>query len=231
MSLAKTWFSGSALVVFLLLACSPSLAYSQAAVDSYNHGVNLTSGGNYTLAVAAFENATAIEPGYFEAWNGIADVLNRNGQFEEALAASNRSLSINPDYVDGWINRGQILYNIGYKYEDAAHDTDKANQLYAEQLDAFDRAIAIDPQNADAWFNRAYALAGLKRYDEAIADFDKVQALDPSYPNLAANRKIAVQLRDASVPVYADYSIPVAAALAAIVGAVVWFTLKRKKSG
>ena len=46
------------------------------------------------------------------------------GQFNDALAASNRSLEIYPGYVNGWINRGQILYNIGYWYEDVAHDTD-----------------------------------------------------------------------------------------------------------
>ena len=35
----------------------------------------------------------------------------------------------------------------------------------------------------------------MKRYDEAIAAFSKVQVLDPTYPNLAANKRIAEQNR------------------------------------
>ena len=231
MTLAKCGMLGLAVIVSVLLVCPPSLAYSPAAVDSFNQGLNQTAQGNYTLAVESFGNAVSLEPGYFEAWNGIADALNRNSQFEEALSASNRSLMINPNYVEGWINRGQILYNIGYKYEDVAHNTAMADELYAEQLDAFDKAISIDPQNADAWFNKAYALAGMKRYDEAIADFDKVKSLDPDYPNLAANRKIAVQLRDASTPVYARYALPIAIAGIAVIGAGAWYFMKRKESG
>ena len=36
----------------------------------------------------------------------------------------------------------------------------------------------------------------MQRYDEAIAAFDQVKVIDPSYPNLQKNREIAVQLRD-----------------------------------
>ena len=149
-----------------------------------------------TGAIAVYTRAVSLEPAYFEAWNGIADALNRDGQFNEALVASNRSLEIQPAYVNGWINRGQILYNIGYRYEDVAHDMVKADALYAEQLQAFEKAVSLEPDNAEAWFNKGYALAGMKRYDEAIAAFDRVKVIDPSYPNLQKNREIAVQLRD-----------------------------------
>ena len=78
----------------------------------------------------------------------------------------------------------------------SAHNTAAADALYAEQLTAFEKAVALDPNNAEAWFNKGYALAGMKRYDEAIAAFDQVKVIDPSYPNLEKNREIAVLLRD-----------------------------------
>ena len=186
------------LFVLLLTAsiCIPVSAYSADATNLYTAGRDLTESGNYTGAVAAYSNAITLEPSYYEAWDGMADALNRNEQFNDALAASNRSLEIHPDYVKGWINRGQILYNIGYWYEDVAHDTATANALYAEQLTAFEKALSLDPDNAEAWFNKGYALAGMRRYDEAIAAFDQVKIIDPSYPNLQKNREIAVQLRD-----------------------------------
>jgi len=186
------------LIVLLIITfiCIPVSAYSADAMSLYNSGYNLTVSGNYTGAVASYDKAITLEPEYFEAWNGIADALNRNGDFNDALAASNRSLEINPLYVDGLINRGQILYNIGYRYEDVAHDTVTANILYAEQVSAFEKAVSLDPDNAEAWFNKGYALAGMKRYDEAIAAFDRVKVIDPTYPNLQKNREIAVQLRN-----------------------------------
>lgn len=200
-----TAVTGRALILLFLIIsiCFPVSAYSTASVNFYHSGLDLTKSGNYPGAVAAYNNAIALEPSYFEAWDGMADAFNRNGQFNEALAASNHSLEINPGYVKGWINRGQILYTIGYWYEDVAHDTVTANARYTEQLTAFEKAIVLDPNSAEAWFNNGYALAGMQRYDEAIAAFDRVRVIDPSYPNLQKNREIAVQLRDkaASSPV------------------------------
>lgn len=176
--------------------CIPVAAYSADATNLYNAGRERMELGSYTDAIAAYNNAISLDPSFFEAWDGLADALNRNGQFNDALAASNRSLEINPDYVQGWINHGQILYNIGYWYEDTAHNMAAADALYTEQLTAFEKAVALDPTNAEALFNKGYALAGMKRYNEAIAAFDQVKTINPSYPNLEKNREIAVLLRD-----------------------------------
>jgi len=194
----KTTVPAKALMAlfFIAILCIPVSAYSADATDLYNTGREFMESGNYTEALAAYNDAIALEPLYYEAWDGLADALNRNGQFNDALAASNRSLTLHPEYVQGWINRGQILYNIGYWYEDTVHNIPAADALYAEQVTAFEKAITLDPTSAEAWFNKGYALAGMKRYDEAIAAFDQVKVIDPSYPNLEKNRKIAVQLRD-----------------------------------
>jgi tetratricopeptide (TPR) repeat protein len=156
----------------------------------------------------------SLEPSYFEAWNGKADALNRAGNFTEALAASDQVIARKPDYVQGWINRGYILYNLG---------------RYDEELNAYETAIRINPKSAAAWFNKGYSLAGMKRYDEAIAAFDKVRALDPTYPNLEANRRIAEQSRDAITPFYVKYAAPLGVAALFIIGALVWYIAVRKK--
>ncbi len=194
------------LLAIFTLAVPHASAYAAGAVAQYSAAAELLESGNSSGAAAAFSQAVALDPVFFEAWNGLADALNREGRFSEALAASNRSLEINPEYVTGWINRGQILYNIGYQYEDTARDMKRANLLYDEQLAAFEKAISLDNSSAEAWFNKGFALGGMKRYDEAIAAFDVVYSLDPSYPNLLKNREIAVQLRDQSAP---GTSVPV----------------------
>ncbi|MGA2918281.1 tetratricopeptide repeat protein [Methanoregula sp.] len=220
-------------VVFFLVLLAfviPVSAYSDEAVAWYSQGNAFLQSQNYTQAVSAYDHAVALEPQYFEAMNAKADALNRDGKFVDALSASEQSLSVNPDYVTGWINRGQILYNIGYEYEDQVHNMTEADEYYTYQLQAFDKAIELDPTNAEAWFNKAYALAGMKRYDEAIDDFDKVRALNPNYPNLAKNREIAVQLRDASTPVYVKYAGIIIGGIILCAGVALWFFFLREKT-
>jgi tetratricopeptide (TPR) repeat protein len=217
------------LLLLLLATCAPALAYSADADALYGEGNALVASDNLTGAIAAYDQAIALEPGFYEAWDAKADALNRDGRFSEALDASNRALDINTSYVRGWINRGQILYNIGYVYEDQKQDATRANEYYNQQLLAFEKAISLDPENAEAWFNKAYALAGMQRYDEAIAAFDEVKSLDPTYPKLEQNRQIAEKLRDSVTPVYVKY-LPVIVGIAAIiVGFIVWFVFLREK--
>jgi tetratricopeptide (TPR) repeat protein len=200
--------------IILSCACIPASAYESNATGWYEQGTALIKNKSYTDAVAAFDNAISSEPSYFEAWNGKADALNRAGNFTEALAASDRVMALNPDYVQGWINRGYILYNLG---------------RYDEELNAYETAIRINPKSAAAWFNKGYSLAGLKRYDEAIEAFDKVKELDPAFPNLEANRRIAEQNRDAITPFYVKYGPALVVTGIFITGAVVWYLVVRKK--
>lgn len=193
----------------------PVSAYSREAVTLYDTGHALIASGNYTDAVLAFDHATAIEPGYFEAWNEKADALNRAKQYNDALEASDQAVLINPNYVQGWINRGYILYNLG---------------RYDDELKAYERAIEIDPTSAEAWFNRGYALAAMSWYDEAIQSFDRVAELNYSYPNLQANRHIAEKNRDASTPFIVKYAPWLTLFCFFIIGFSWWIHRKRKNT-
>jgi tetratricopeptide (TPR) repeat protein len=202
--------------LLVLMIALPATAYSAPADSSYSTGLQLTSAGEYSRAVAAFDQAIAQEPAYFEAWNGKADALNRDGQYDLALQASDRTLAIRSSFSQGWINRGYILYNLG---------------RYDEELLAYEKAITLDPDNAEAWFNRGYALAGMGRYDEALRSFDKVAAINTAYPNLEANRRIAEKNRDAATPFYIRYAvwILVAAIVLAYAGVLIYGRRTRKR--
>jgi tetratricopeptide (TPR) repeat protein len=216
-------------VLALLFLFVPALAYSPEAVALYEKGNAFVAADDPASAIAAYDQAVSLEPEYFEAWDARADALNRNGQFSEALESSSRALAINSRYVPGWINRGQILYNLGYVYEDQKNDPAKANEYYLQQVQAFEKAIALDPANADAWFNKGYALAGMKQYDEALAAFDKVKELNPSYPKIDKNRQIAQQLKDSMTPAYITYAPVIIGVVLVIIGIVFWAIFLREK--
>jgi len=184
--------------LLLCLCITPAAAaYSVKAQSAYDNGLQLIREGNYTQAVAAFDQAVMLEPAFFEAWNAKADALNRDRQYTAALGASDQALLLDPSYPQGWINRGYILYNLG---------------RYDEELLAYEKAIALDPGNAEAWFDRGYSLAALKQYDEALRSFDQVAKINPAYPNLEANRRIAEKNRDAETPFSSRYAVWIIAA-------------------
>ena len=191
--------------ILLLAFFFVSIAAAAPSGDAHglvSQGDALIKTKNYSEALAAYDQAIFLDKNNFNAWNGKADALNRAHSFTEALAASDTALALEPSNTRGWINRGYILYNLG---------------RYDDELKAYETAISREPDNAQAWFNKGYSLAGMKRYDEAIAAFDKVRALQPDYPNLAANRRIAEQLRDASTPVYIRYAPELAGILLLVV--------------
>jgi tetratricopeptide (TPR) repeat protein len=213
----------------LLFLSVPASGYSPDAVTLYEQGTALVAADNLSGAITSFDQALLLEPEYYEAWDARADALNRDGQFSRALESSTRALAINSSYLPGWINRGQILYNLGYVYEDQKKDPVKANEYYLQQIQAFEKAIALDPTNADAWFNKAYALAGMKKYDEAIAAFDKVKELDPAYPKIDKNREIARQLKDSVTPFYVTYAPVIIGIAAILIGILFWTLFLREK--
>jgi tetratricopeptide (TPR) repeat protein len=229
------------LILLFLAACifalPPALSDPTDAAGWYATGQSLTSAGNFSAGAAAYKQAIALDPNNAEAWNGLADVLNRAYKYtadplatlDLALEASNTSLALNASSPSAWINHGYILYNIGYYYQDQLKDQATANVYYTEQLDSFNKAISVDPNNAEAWFNKGYALCGMGRCTEGVAAFQQVESLDPSYPYLQLNLAQAEKLAADETPFYVKYASEIVMAAIAIVAAAFWYIAVRKK--
>jgi len=234
-------YTYAAPLAFLLVLCAclilPVTADPADAAGWYAAGENLTAQNTYTLALQAYDQAIMLDPSFAAAWNGRADVLNRAHRNTQdplatlnlALTASDKALALNSTSVPFWINRGQILYNIGYYYKDTAGDQATASKYFNDQLSAFEKATALEPDNPDAWFNRAYALCGMGRCSEGVDDFKKVQQLDPDYPHLQGNLENAEKLAAVQTPFYVKYAFGIVVAVIAVIGAAFWYISVRKK--
>lgn len=64
---------------------------------------------------------------------------------------------------------------------------------FEQAANVLTEAVALDPGMAQAWNALGFAKMLLRRYDEALADFDRALKLDPNYANAQQNRASAVR--------------------------------------
>src|SRR5258705_1981650 len=84
--------------------------------------------------------------------------LHQKGELDEAASLYRKILKQYPRNADA-------LYLLGV-VEFQRNDLPRAIEL-------FDLAIAIRPNNAEYFYNRGNALGNLKRFDEALASFER----------------------------------------------------------
>jgi len=164
------------------LAGRPSIAlrrYTENA-EAYQQFAN---GRYHTLrlalpeALAHFEQAVALDPGFALAYAGIAEIHSMRGVFgvvaprdtyPQALQAVEKALEIAPDLGEAYASLGHIKV----QYE---HDWPGAMRAYR-------RAIELNPNYSQSHLFLGLHLAMRGRFDEGIAELRVAQALEPAHP-------------------------------------------------
>jgi len=137
-------------------------------------------------ALEYFEQAVARDPGYADAYTGIADVYGLLPLYSRApidsvlplgLRAAERAVALDSNLAGAFVSRGG-LRNSMWLWTDAEQD--------------LRRAIRLDPRNATArqWYGENLLLNG--RIDEAIAEFERATELDPVSPVFPALHGLAL---------------------------------------
>lgn len=198
----------------LLPAIFTSTAQSSNAIDYFNQGKALYSLERHQAAIAAFDQAIAINPTDADAWNEKGKAFYYSEQTTEALEAFDQALKLNPNHYYAWVGRGIALRKLQRTAEEhtayeKALSTNEAllqanpsdaqawygkglvlTQLeqYEAALTALDKATDINADNAEVWNAKGYIFSRLKQYEDAIAAYDRALQINPNDLESLTNR-------------------------------------------
>ena len=133
-------------------------------VARVNFGLVLDEKGQVDAAIAQYEKAERIQPGYAEEHNNLGNALCRAGRVPEAIAQYEKALELVPGLPQVHNNLGTALAQSGQLTEAITH---------------FRKAIELTPNFAGAHGNLGYALLIDGKLDDALPELQKALALKP----------------------------------------------------
>jgi protein O-GlcNAc transferase len=128
--------------------------------------------GRLEEAIAAYQQAIALQPQNPAYHSNLGNVLRDNRQLGAAIAACRRALALDPNHAAAYSNLGNALRDSG-KFDEA--------------IAAYRRAVALKPDFAEALSNLANTCKDQGRLDEAIDSFRRALALRPNMAALHSN--------------------------------------------
>lgn len=159
-------------------------------------GYFLMSRGLTKDAMKDLEKALELDPNLSTAWNNMGLVELANKDHAKAEAHFTRALKCQGDYADAFNNRGFVRFK-QQKYSEALADLQKAVELnkdyasawnniglvhmaqndFEAAVQAFTETIRLAPMDARWLGHRRAALTKLERFEEAVADQQRIRWL------------------------------------------------------
>ncbi|MDP6418827.1 MAG: tetratricopeptide repeat protein [Candidatus Krumholzibacteria bacterium] len=132
-------------------------------------------------ALYAYENAALKMGDFLPAVGSVGRLYDEREDYDQAVYWYEKALELAPLHVPTLCNAGGAEYNRG-----------NVNAA----MDFYRRALAADPGSQDAHYNLGVAFAESRMYGEAVVEWEKVVAIDPTTPVAAQADTNAKLLRD-----------------------------------
>lgn len=129
--------------------------------------------GNYSEAIALLSHLIDRHPDNAIDYNNRGLVYFQSGQLLKAIADYEKAIQLDPQLASAYNNRANFYAAKGH--------------LTAALFD-YDRALDLNPSYVRGWINRGITLRDLKRYEEAIENFDVASYLGQLQGNIYAER-------------------------------------------
>ena len=147
-----------------ILEWTKALAMGDDARAHNDFGASLAGAGKTQEAMAQYQQAIALQPGYPEAHSNLGRALVTAGRLDEAIGHYRQALEADPS--------AEAHYNLGASLAGAGK-MEEATAQYQE-------ALALNPSYPEANNNLGNALARAGHLDEAIAHYRQALAADPA---------------------------------------------------
>jgi tetratricopeptide (TPR) repeat protein len=177
-----------------------AIQYGRGLVNTYNRlGIANDNRGRFPDALAAYDQAIALEPGYGLIYNNIGVVYGHMGDSDQEIALYTQAVEIDPHLAFTYVNRG-LEYHRQNRLQEAYDDFNLAIQadpffarayvwrgnladgeLFDDPKAAFDdfnRAVQLDPTDAEAVMNRGVSYLRRGELESAIADLETAVQID-----------------------------------------------------
>jgi DNA-binding winged helix-turn-helix (wHTH) protein/Tfp pilus assembly protein PilF len=163
---------------------------NQEAKDLYLQGRfywNKRTPDDLQKAVDYFTQAIVHDPGYSDAYTGLADCYNllreysamkSSDAYPRALAAARKAVEL--DDKSSQAHASLAFVSFWGMWDAATADRE------------FRRAIELDPNNANAHHWYSPVLETMGRYTEALTEIERAQALDPTSKSVLADKGIVL---------------------------------------
>lgn len=178
-----------------------------ASAEAHNtYGIRLLDADRLDEAASSFRRAVEIDSGYKTARQNMGETRRRQGRFEESIRWYREVLDMDPGFVMAHAGMGAALFQSG-RYDEAVESLARAASLrpyalpistfgllgdalrrqgrYEEAVDTYRGILVTDPDYGPAHAGIAYALLGLKRYEDAVESFARAISLQPEPPTNA----------------------------------------------
>jgi len=181
-----------AMLLLLAVGAHAQAAYWRDSVTLFQHtldvtqrnyiilnslGVRLALNGRHDEAMADYQQAISINPGYAEAHANVGHELLLAGKVEEAYGPLVEALRLKPDLAIPQDDLGVVLMEHGNFEEARPH---------------VEESVRLAPANAELQSNLCLDLQRLGRLDEALAHCDEALRLKPDFVNGHFNRGTAL---------------------------------------
>ena len=192
---------------------SAAVAIEPEFAQAWNiRGVALTRLNKPSHAVESYSRAVNAKPKFAEAYSNRASTLLQMGKVAQARADCEQALTLQPNLAAAHATLGAALCEQRH-FDEAVRSYECAIALAPKMFEAQnglgvvflrqgradealavnDRVIAGNP-NAETWNDRGSILYMLRRWDDALAAYDKALSLLPTYGDAYWNKSLLLLL-------------------------------------
>ncbi len=165
--LAASFRAKAAVLAALSFSALVSACATEDAVDFNNAGVLAGRQGDYDVAIADYDKAIVLDPGFAFAYNNRGEAYLRKGDLDAAIADFNVAIAKQRNFTEALNNRANA-YLAGKDYESAIQDYSAALELFAHGHSVSHNELV----KFALLTNRAKAYVAMKDYKAAIQDYN-----------------------------------------------------------